>query len=82
MSVNNETDGVLSRTESFVMMFFFDDYPQDMTFDAMMNAYEDPNNKVIVATEFWSMSLYREDLVDWVRGMEASMRFEFFPAQA
>ncbi|TDR28937.1 hypothetical protein [Hydromonas duriensis] len=79
MSLNkNATDGVLTRTERFVLEHFFSSYPKDMTFAAILEAYEDPNNSQVVATDFWTESLWPANLVEWVRGMEAALRFEFF----
>lgn len=69
----------LTRTQRFVLDQFLHSYPDNMSFEAILNGYENPSNDEIVATEFWSNNTWPCDLVSKMREMEVDLSRAFFP---
>lgn len=70
----------LTGTQQFVLNQFFTKYPEGLSFDEILNGYENQDSIEIVATDFWAESLLPEDMVIEVRSVESALRHQFFPA--
>lgn len=70
----------LTGTQQFVLDQFFQKYPDGLSFDEILNGYENQDNREIVATDFWIESLLPEDMVKEARSVESELRHQFFPA--
>ena len=69
----------LTLTQRFVLDHHFHSYPDGMSFEAILNGYENESNDEIVATDFWSNNMLPCELVAKLREMEVELRGDFFP---